>query len=348
MGEREKKTLREASVELKQDIAEFIEKSSIAFTIADSEGKFIYFNKGAEALTEWKRAEILGKPLEFVYPAKEEFERLNEILAKKGKFEDEPTYILTKNGKKIPISLSVSKIGTRGSLGVSINRSDQAILFGGLEKKNEEVEFLLDVLAHDITNINFLLLANLEYIEDQVDNSEIQKFIRSTIAQLKRGSRLVRNIQNLLKEQSEKDGNKEDIDLSSTIENLVNEIRLAFPQTQIELNSTIPSKTTLRVDPLFNDLLYSIISNCIQNRKTKDYILLNFGLSSKEKTIDIYVNHKGRTVQTLAGMRPAISLSVARKIIENYGGAISFEIKGEDPTEMENQIILHLPKAFVA
>ena len=45
MGEINTTSLKKASEELKQDIAEFVEDSSLAFTIVDPEGKLIYFNK---------------------------------------------------------------------------------------------------------------------------------------------------------------------------------------------------------------------------------------------------------------------------------------------------------------
>ncbi|MFX1535223.1 MAG: PAS domain S-box protein [Promethearchaeota archaeon] len=346
MGEINTNSLKEVSEELKQDIAEFIEDCSLAFTIVNPEGKLIYFNKGAEALTGWKKADAIGKTLEFVYPQKKELDRLYNILNEKGKFEDESTYILTKTGEKIPISLSVSKIGNRGSLGVSINRSDQDILFGGLEKKNEEVEFLLDFLAHDITNINFLIMENLEILQNKIIDPNQKKSINSTIAQLKRGTRLVRNIQNLIKKQQGEADNTEEINLNLAIKKLLEEIQPSFPQVVIDSKSSIARGTTLNIDPLFNDLLYSIIINSIQNRKDSDHVSLLFSLDSDQNTVNINIDHKGKSILVANGDKPAISVSVAKRIIERFGGTISFRVMKEEP-EMENRITLHLPKAFL-
>ncbi|MFX0064239.1 MAG: PAS domain S-box protein [Candidatus Hermodarchaeota archaeon] len=346
MGEINTTSLKEASEELKQDIAEFVEDSSLAFTIVDSEGKLIYFNKGAEALTGWKRAEAIGKTLEFLYPQQEELDRLLKILNEKGKFEDESTYILTKTGEKIPLSLSVSKIGDRGSLGVSINRSDQDILFGGLEKKNEEVEFLLDLLAHDITNINCLIMENLEILQNKITDPNQKKTLNSTIAQLKRGTKLVQNIQNLVKNHQRAD-NAEEINLNLTIKKLLEEIQPAFPQVVIDSKSNIARGTTLNIDPLFNDLLYNIIINSIQNRKDSDHVSLLFSLDSNQDTVNINVDHKGKPILVANGDKPVISVSVAKRIIERFGGTISFRMMKKE-TEMENRITLHLPKSFLS
>ncbi|MFX1253760.1 MAG: PAS domain S-box protein [Promethearchaeota archaeon] len=346
MVETSTNSLKRVSDELKQDLAEFIEDCSLAFTIVDPKGKLIYLNKGAEALTGWKRAEAIGKSLEFVYPHQKELDRLYKILNEKGKFEDESTYICTKTGEKIPISLSVSKIGERGSLGVSINRSDQDILFGGLEEKNEEVEFLLDFLDHDITNTNFRIMKNLEILQDKMIDPNQKKTIDSTIAQLKREARLVRNIKNLIKKQQRETENIEGINLNLTIKKLLEEVQPAFQQVVIDSESTIARGTTLNIDPLFNDLLYSIIVNSIQNRKDSDHVSLLFSLDSDEDTIRINVDHNGKSILAANGDRGAISVSVARKIIERLGGTISFKVMKEE-SEMENRITVHLPKTFL-
>ena len=89
-----------------------IESSDDAIISKDLNGTIISWNKGAEKIFKYKEEEVLGKPITILIPdSKKEDENIILSRIKKGKkiahFE---TIRVDKNGKEIPISLTVSPI----------------------------------------------------------------------------------------------------------------------------------------------------------------------------------------------------------------------------------------------
>ena len=137
----EKKKAQEELKRIKDYLSNILNNSQVAITVIDEKGELVVFNQGAERITGYKAFEVIGKKnIGEFYPDKNDLEHIQKTIADKGIIENFETFVLKKDGEKVPINISVSllkdiKGQPIGSIGITTDIS---------EKKNalEEIKYL--------------------------------------------------------------------------------------------------------------------------------------------------------------------------------------------------------------
>jgi len=177
--------------------------------LLDDDRKFRVWNPAAERVFGWTAAEVLGKPLETIYPpdliADGEMKRVDEAIERDGhaRLESER---LTKDGRRVPVDVSVSLL--RGPQGEAIGRC--AILRDITDRKRLEDDKLqaerLAVigamsakLAHEIRNPLSSITLNMDLVRDEIESlarakpesvAELQTLLRSIDTEVRRIQRV--------------------------------------------------------------------------------------------------------------------------------------------------------------
>ncbi len=131
--------------ELQKRLASIVESSDDAIISKSIKGIITSWNKGAEKLYGYKTAEIVGKPVSILMPPDkmDDFPMIMKKLQKGEKIEHYETRRLTKYGKVLDVSITVSPI--RNEKGVIIGASKVARDITDRKKADERQKFLEDV-----------------------------------------------------------------------------------------------------------------------------------------------------------------------------------------------------------
>ena len=122
-GERERLVRERAEAEARLRFAAIVESSDDAIVSKTPEGDIVSWNKGAQQIYGYTEAEVVGRPISILVPP-ELVEEENEILEKLrvgDRIDHYETVRVTKTGKKINVSLTISPI--KDSTGVTVGIS---------------------------------------------------------------------------------------------------------------------------------------------------------------------------------------------------------------------------------
>lgn len=122
-----------------QYLSAILDQSADAIVCTDAVGRVTEFNRGAEKMLGWKRTEVIGKPAEELYLDPEERKKIVRILAKKGSVIDYETRVMTRDGKSLHISLTLSYLRdpqgrVMGTVGISKDIRKRKMLEHRLKK----------------------------------------------------------------------------------------------------------------------------------------------------------------------------------------------------------------------
>jgi len=189
-------TLQSLEEELK-NLERFIDEFSIFLPLAvcmiTPVGTIIYTNRSFLKLTQYKEIEIAGQDINILFENREELEKLNKETLEKKLVEGKEMILISKDGKKIPVSIYVSL------------REDE---------KGAPVGYFLAFL--DMTEIKKLREELEEKVRERTKElqeriNELEKFHKLTVGRELKSIELKEEIKRLKKELEDKEfknGNK--------------------------------------------------------------------------------------------------------------------------------------------
>ena len=151
--------------------AAVIESSDDAIAAGTLDGIIVSWNKGAEKIYGYTEAEAVGKPINMLTPPErpDEENKILEILKAGGRIEHFETVRVTKTGKRIIVSLSISPIQDSsgkvvGVSGIARDISDRKRDEEKLREYERAVENAQDMIGVVDREYRFLL-ANAQYLK---------------------------------------------------------------------------------------------------------------------------------------------------------------------------------------
>jgi PAS domain S-box-containing protein len=122
-------------------LAAIVESSDDAIVSKTLDGRILSWNAGASRIFGYTAEEVIGKPITIIIPAelREEEQRILDQVRSGRRIEHFDTIRIAKDGRRIPISLTVSPV--RDSRGAIIGRERRTVGGGsGRAGKTERVE----------------------------------------------------------------------------------------------------------------------------------------------------------------------------------------------------------------
>lgn len=231
--------------------------------------KILYANPATVRLSGYTMEELLSMDLvDIVHPDFREL--VTERVMRRLKGEAVPTHyeylMIRKDGETRWIDVSVTRFQYQGQpagLGVLIDVTDRKRAEEGLKAAKSQVEMYLDLMSHDITNMNQIGIGFLEFALTtmQLDDSS-RELISKPLEALQSSTRLIENVRKLQRvieggvRHYETDVDEVITDLVSTYSNLVGR--------EIQINYT-GCKCTVMANELLTDVFSNIIGNAIKH-----------------------------------------------------------------------------------
>ncbi len=173
-------------------VAAVVESSQDAIISETLDGIILTWNLGAEQIYGYSRAEVLGKSLGIIVPPdrQSEFQGILKKISWGEKVEQLQTICVRKDGKQVPVSLSVSSIkDAHGKIvGASAIARDIAETKHLQEmflqaQKMEAVGRLAGGVAHDFNNLLGVIIGYSDIVEGHLKDDDP---VRAKVAQIKK------------------------------------------------------------------------------------------------------------------------------------------------------------------
>ncbi len=242
----------------------------------DTRGRCTFINRSAAKMLGYTPEEVLGKETHklFHYRRKDgspypEDECPNVRAMKSGqgyRISDEVFW--RRDGTSFPVEYSSYPIKNQevvqGAVIVFDDITERKRAEEALLESKAQAELYVDIMAHDISNIDQAIMGYLELALDTLELDEAQKeLIAKPVELVKSGTRLIENVKKL---QRLKAGEypREIVDVGKVLSSVVEE-NSHIPGRRVDINFRPVAGCTVMANALLKDLFSNIVGNAIKH-----------------------------------------------------------------------------------
>ena len=282
-----------------------------------------------------------------------------KVLSGKSVFDQELIFLCS-DGEKIEVSgnLIPRYEGNLvvASMGIFKDITDRKEIEREIEDTQAKVEFLMDIMIHDITNINQEILSALELASFVSEiPPEIKTVLNEGMNEMERSSRIISNVRKLSVLESEKLP-VEDRDLSDAIFRASIRARAAHPMKKLKLVNNIEVESfSVRSNPFLVDVFYELLSNAMKFDEREE-VVVEVSASPIKMTpfLRVEVSDYGRGIpdgekedifdkgihrrESIKGL--GLGLTLVKRVVESLGGYIRIEDRVEHKPDKGAKFVL--------
>ncbi len=146
-----------------------LEHSRLPITVADLDGRLEIFNRAAEAFSGYRREEVLRRPVDELFLDPKRVSEVLDAVKRAGSLQDVIGNLRRKDGSILPISMSLTLLHDvlgrpAGILAVTQDVSARLEMERQLQETREEAEFFVDLMCHDLRNLDQTVLGYLGFL----------------------------------------------------------------------------------------------------------------------------------------------------------------------------------------
>ncbi|MBN1617776.1 PAS domain S-box protein [Candidatus Dojkabacteria bacterium] len=272
--------------------------------VIDQHFKIVMFNKKAEDISGFSLDDVLGKRYDEVLKFLFEKSRSvndnfikNAISAKGGKYVDEPTVLIKKNGTEIAVSNSAAPIKNKAG-----KKIGYVIVFRDVSREREVDRMKSEFVSVASHQLRTPLTGMKWYIEllagnnaDKLNNEQMD-FIRNIRDNNERMISLVDDLLNVTRVESNKNFEikRKKVDVVSILDKVlkIQNVIGTINKVKVSLDSSIPEECVLNVDP---DKIFEVFNNVINNavKYSRENGIVLVGMKEDSKTVTFWIKDRG-------------------------------------------------------
>ena len=232
-----------------------------------------------------------------------------------------------------------------------------------LKQAKELVELYIDLMGHDINNMNQVGMGYLEIALDTMKlDEENTSFLVKPLEAMKNSSKLIDNVKKLRRANADDLGLSQ-VDLGKVITDVVGEHSQA-PGREVSIDYEISNNAYVYANQLLKDVFLNLVNNAIKHSKGpikisirqepfekngKKYHRITVeddgpGISDELKPIIFDRLQRGRNKVGGSG----IGLYLVKTLVDNYNGTITVEDRIPGQRQKGSRFVVMLPAADVA
>jgi PAS domain S-box-containing protein len=341
----------------------FVEGTSDLIFSIRSDGSFEFVNSAWLDTFQYSRKELDNlKILDIVFPGyRRRTEESITRIFEGHKLTDYVSTYVSKLGTPVQVEGRMfpqyenDKVTTVGV--ILSNITNQNRMIEEIQHEQNRVEYLMDLITHDLTNINQELLTALEVALYSSDlSSSLESMLRESLIEVERGSNLLYNVKQLMKI-AKRPPRMKSCDVIETILAARDIIEKTFTNKEIALETNLDQSTYFVIaDEYLLEVFKSLFYNALRfDSRDKIKIEIEAAIVPHTNFVIIQFKDYGTGVQDVEksmvfekltekqrGLkRMGLGLTLTKHVIENYGGYIRVEdrVLGQ-PKEGANFILL--------
>lgn len=243
--------------------------------------------------------------------------------------------------------IAARKISTGHAVLTFIDITERRRLDEQLKQCHADTSLYLDILTHDINNINTASL-NFGRILETRTGEEREKISRKLIQSLEKSDEIIRNI-STLRQMQETSSVVAQLHISEMIRNAI----AGFPDIRIDYDG---KDAVVRADGMLLSVFNNLIGNSIKYGGNEPHVVIQVEPRDQDVQVSIGDNGHGipdalkplvferfqRGDMTVSGK--GLGLFICRSLIERYGGRIRVEDRVPDDPSQGTVIRFTLPK----
>jgi len=233
-----------------------------------------------------------------------------------------------------------------------------------LQESKSKTEFYLDLLSHDIANINTVVMGFLD-VQENLGRSggEMKAYIDTIKNEIKRSSQLLKKVRTLAKVQRERP-NLQPLDVFKRIGPALEIVNRQNPGKTVVMEfNQLDSRVMVDCDDMIDDLFQSVFRMAADQTEGENVVvaleikrfefderkgyLLRFSDSGKgipdSMKQKIFTDKK---IEDGAPPGPGLSLSVIKEVAERYGGKIWIEDKVKGDHGQGTSLMIFFPSSI--
>lgn len=237
-----------------------------------------------------------------------------------------------------------------------------AELLDDMEKEKDKSKLYLDLLTHDIANLNTPLYSYFDMmIKDEKLDAHSKDIMKKSYAQVEKISVLLSRVRKLSKAELEEMEEQKSCNPSEILQQSVHELRRAFPHRKIDvLINDLEGKVLVAAGEMLDEVFFNILHNSVKyspkdvqiditleemELQGKWYCAVRFSDSgsgiSDEMKAQVFDKPKAAAASFARGF--GIGLSTCKKLVEKYGGNIWVEDRVEGDYKKGACFVVTLP-----
>ncbi|MFH2009420.1 MAG: PAS domain-containing sensor histidine kinase [bacterium] len=256
-------------------LGKILEHARVPIAVADSKGMVTLFNSAVEQLTGYSRADVVGLSVNLFYESLEIPRQIRELVLRDGSVEDFETTLLGKDGRRIPVSLVVTRlVDSRGEpigmLAIIVDLTERRRLEATLRDAVARADFSNDLLTHDIRNYAQTIGGYLETLLDGKlgDLPDPQLRLLSICRrQAQRIDGLIGNLQLLLKVAGCSEDSPAPLlmatPLVGVLDRALQDVRTLYSERRIETDVDVSGDVAVLACTHFPHVLHNLLINAV-------------------------------------------------------------------------------------
>jgi len=210
-----------------------------------------------------------------------------------------------------------------------------------LKKLQEEQKQMMLEIAHGLQTPLTIIKGELSFLAGQVENKKEIKHLEHTIDHV---SRFIYDMLRLARQENADEAKREKVDLSETLEELIENIKIITGDQDIEISGNIKSGISIMGDkPEIEELVMNLSSNSLKYMKPRQKGKIIFDLYRKGRQAVLIITDNGigigaehlphiftklyriRDESRIDKQGTGLGLAISKKIVERHGGTIAAE-----------------------
>jgi PAS domain S-box-containing protein len=347
--------LRQLETEARIRLAAIVESSADAILSTTLEGLVLTWNDGAERMLGYRAEEMLGHSITRLYPPEKlaEEKRILERIARGERVQNYETTRLTKEGRRLDVSLTVSPVADEKGRLVGASkilhditdrkRAEEALRQSAQEltRSNRDLEQFAYVASHDLQEPLRAVSGYVQLLQHHYPDKLDEKGQRYIAGAVEGAARMQTLIHDLLvfSRVGRKSDPFEPADLNKVLAQALGNLRVSLQETEAKVTHdplpTVPVDAT-QITQLFQNL----INNAVKFRASRPpEVHLAASLEAGQWHLFVRDNGLGiepqyfeRIFQIFQRLHTrkqypgtGIGLAICKKIVEHHGGRIWVE-----------------------